>query len=104
MNEENSKFTFLYMKQVPKKTASDFVSLANEEFAGHFGFALKGLLDANLGFKSEIDASRLEDIERRMIAVEQLISGLRRKEDEKPARKNMLGEEIGAKKTPENGG
>lgn len=68
--QPTDKFTFLFMKQVPKKTADDFVKLANEEFSGHFGFCLKAMMDGAIAFRNEIDATRLEELETRIKALE----------------------------------
>jgi hypothetical protein len=74
--KSEEKFTFIYMKQVPKRTAEDFVKLANDEFSGHFGFCLKALLDQLIIQQTAYNEVRIDEIEKR-------ISVLEMKNDEK---------------------
>lgn len=78
---KEEKFTFLYMKQVPKNTAEDFVKLATEGgFGGHFGFCLKALMDNLIIQNKLLSEARLDDLDNelelvknRLVLLEKLI-------------------------------
>jgi len=76
----DSKYTFLYLKQIPKTTAQSFTELANNDFGGHFGFCLKALLDGTIALNNELDIERLDMIEKRLDAIEQLITSTPKQE------------------------
>lgn len=68
------KFTYLYMKQVPKETAEEFKKLADQEFSGHFGFALKALLDQLVITRELVSESRMDEFNERLNALETMLA------------------------------
>lgn len=85
--KEDEPYTFMFMKQVPMQTARDFVNYADSEFSGHFGFALKSLIDGAIIFKNELDASKLVELNERILQLEKAVVLL--KEDKKDVKENV---------------
>lgn len=79
---DNTQFTSLFFKQVPKDTAEEFKKLSFESgFAGHYGFTLKALIDQLIVQKESLSEVRLEEIEERLSRIEKMILLLQDKED-----------------------
>ena len=54
-----------------------FVKYADDEFSGHFGFALKSLIDGAVVFKNEIDAAKINELDERILSLEKALVLLR---------------------------
>jgi len=85
------KFTYLYMKQVPKDTADEFKRLADEQFAGHFGFALKALLDQLIVTRELISEERMDEFNQRLTALEKAFAFTLVPEESKKGRRTVGG-------------
>ncbi|KKK66034.1 hypothetical protein LCGC14_2968130 [marine sediment metagenome] len=66
--QENRKS--LHIARVPDKTKEAFMALAEEEFCGDYGMALKWLIDDIPGQDIRMFASQIEDHERRIQELE----------------------------------
>lgn len=91
----------LHIARVPPKTQEAFQKLAEEEFCGDYGMALKWLLDGILTQDTELIIAKLEEHEARIINLEnRLAPKIEEKADEhKPVVKHMLnGQDVVVKK------
>lgn len=81
--KEDSPYTFIYFGQVPMKTARDFMEFSESEYSGHFGFALKALMDGMVVFKNEVDQARIEKLEDEVLVLKNFIAQLNEDKKEK---------------------
>ena len=68
--QENRKS--LHIARVPDKTKEDFIALAENEFCGDYGMALKWLMDDILSQDNRLIIAKLEDFEARLQALESI--------------------------------
>jgi len=72
----------LHIARIPDKTKEAFISLAESEFCGDYGMALKWLIDDIPGQDTRLIVAKLEEIEARLQALESTTNKSEDKPDE----------------------
>lgn len=78
--QENRKS--LHIARIPDKTKGAFIELAEKEFCGDYGMALKWLIDDIPSQDTRMIIAKLEDHESRILALESTTPSTEKKIDE----------------------
>lgn len=85
--QENRKS--LYIARVPDKTKADFIALAEEEFCGDYGMALKWLMDDLVSADTKLIMEKIAELESEINLIK---NGPKQEAQEKKTRKMLNGE------------